>query len=66
MPGLPKTREEFIKAGWKYSSTTNCRKCRAIIEFWVTPNKRWAPMNSDLTSHFASCPSADHFRSKKT
>lgn len=65
---LPKTRAELETAGYKVSNYGRCSGCRAAIEWWTTPIGARAPMNpmphpeSEVISHFATCPNANQFR----
>jgi hypothetical protein len=42
-----------------------CRGCRAEIVWLRQRNNRMHPYNPDGTSHFATCPKADEFRTNK-
>lgn len=42
-----------------------CRGCGALIVWIVTKNDKRMPVDSDGTSHFATCPKASNFRNPK-
>lgn len=43
-------------------SESQCRSCGAVIWWIMTKNKKSAPVNGDLTSHFATCPQSQRWR----
>lgn len=66
---LPATAVQLEAAGYLFKYTRPCRRCGVLLEFWLTPAKKWAPLeriNSDREhrrlSHFSTCPFADEFR----
>jgi hypothetical protein len=64
----PKTRDEQMLAGYKFSNHARCRGCHQDIEWWTTPRMRKIPVdlmqsgNDPWISHFATCPDVDQFR----
>ena len=42
--------------------TTFCRSCNAEIFFLQNVNKKFMPMNLDLTPHWSTCPDAHKFK----
>lgn len=68
MPNTPKTRDEQMLAGYKFSDHSRCRSCGASVEWWITPKGNKMPVDPMLTgndpwvSHFATCPNADNHR----
>lgn len=60
-----KTLDDLRKSGYKYESASKCKKCGADIEWWKTPSQKLCPFDfGTATSHFATCPDAEHFREK--
>lgn len=49
---------------WIRKDEGRCRSCGAPIVWWVTPSGKLSPHDPDGTSHFATCPHADHHRQK--
>ncbi len=63
---LPTNAIDLQLAGYKFSDKGQCSKCRASIEWWITPKNRKTPLDSGtLITHFATCPNAAEFRKKK-
>jgi hypothetical protein len=62
---FPATFAELLKAGYSYSGSGNCRKCRARILWYRTPNDARIPINPDATTHWSSCPYAKDFKKAK-
>lgn len=68
---FPKTRKDFIAAGYKWERDGVCSGCGASIRFYRTPKGSLMPMNpmrtdeSEPISHFANCPKAADFRKRK-
>jgi hypothetical protein len=66
----PRTRDEMIGAGYKFSNHAKCRSCHEEIEWWTTVNGKKSPYNlmptgnSHPKSHFATCEFADAHRRK--
>lgn len=71
MPKTQKTRDEMMRAGYKYDNHSVCRGCRAEIEWWITPAGRKMPIDLMPTGssvwmpHHATCPDVASFRGKK-
>jgi hypothetical protein len=66
---FPATSMRLSAAGYIFKYTRKCRRCGALLEFWLTPDKKWAPlqrMDADperrRVSHFSNCPFAAEFR----
>jgi hypothetical protein len=65
---FPRTRDELIAAGYKFSNHAVCRGCKKEIEWYETPAGKKAPFDlmqdgsSPVTSHFATCSEAASFR----
>ena len=57
---FPKTRDELVASGYVFDNHAKCRgkKCRAEIEWWITPKKKKMPF--DLMPHGAS-PAKPHW-----
>lgn len=54
-----------VPTGWKpdaRASRCKAEECRAVVLWAETHNGRKAILNTDGTSHFASCPAAERFR----
>ena len=66
---FPKTLDALREAGYKFQRHTPCRGCLAMIEWWLTPNSKYIPMDIDAHGkaepHWASCPKAAEFRREK-
>lgn len=62
---FPKTEEEREAAGYKFMNASECRGCRAPIEWWETPNGKRIPLDLDGEPHWSTCPKADEFRTRK-
>ena len=43
----------------------NCRLCKGVIYWATTKNDKRMPLDADGISHWATCPHADRFRTKK-
>lgn len=43
---------------------TYCKSCGQVIEFIQTLSGKWTPINSDGTSHWATCPDAQKFKKR--
>lgn len=41
-----------------------CRSCSSPVLWVRTVHKKWAPLNSDGTSHFSTCPDAENWRKR--
>lgn len=66
---LPKTREGLEAAGYKFSTKGTCSGCRAEVQWFVTPLKRWMPFDmpgpdGEFLNHWATCPQRDRFKKK--
>lgn len=65
---FPKTRDELVAQGYKFSNHTRCKSCQETIEFWETPRGKKMPFDhmqessSPTISHFSTCQEADLFR----
>jgi hypothetical protein len=65
---FPKTRDELVAAGYKFSNHARCKSCQAEIEWHETPRGKKMPFNlmqdgnSLAITHFTTCPEADLFR----
>ena len=65
---FPKTRDELVGGGYKFSSHARCKACAQEIEWWETPRGKKMPFNlmpvgsSPSVTHFSDCPDADLFR----
>jgi hypothetical protein len=66
---FPATRLQLQAARYRYMYFRPCKRCGVEIEFWLTPSKKWAPlerMKDDpehrRISHFSTCPFANEFR----
>lgn len=57
--------EERAAAGHTYSANGTCRSCGQPIHWRLTEAGRRSPHNLDGSSHFASCPQADHWRKSR-
>lgn len=52
--------------GWELDAhVAACRSCAAPIVWARTPAGKRAPVNADGTSHFATCPQAEAWRSPR-
>lgn len=72
---FPATSKELEAAGYRYKYGRPCRRCGVMIEFWVTPARKWAPLERIAeerdggklrVSHFSTCPFANEFRRTDT
>ncbi|MGO9641497.1 MAG: hypothetical protein ACLP1Y_09370 [Candidatus Acidiferrales bacterium] len=70
---FPATVTRLEAAGYRFKYSRACRRCGAMIEFWLTPARKWAPLErlkesayNERGSHFATCPFADEFRKTTT
>jgi hypothetical protein len=64
--GFPNTIEGLVSMGYKHSGTSDCRACKAPIEWWETPNKKKLPMDHGTAiPHWSTCPNAEDFRKPK-
>jgi hypothetical protein len=64
---FPNSIEALKDAGYVYTGTAFCRKCRAEILWFRTPvNNRPIPIDRDGTkAHWASCPHTEYFKTKR-
>ena len=66
---FPATRGELTAAGYEFVYTRPCKRCQRALEFWRTPENKYAPLEvlegNKLQSHFSTCPFADEFRRPK-
>ena len=58
---FPRTCSEAKAQGYTLTNLALCRLCEREIEWWMTPQKKKAPIDSTIdpegfTSHFATCP----------
>jgi hypothetical protein len=72
MAGKVETKNEMLRAGYKFLNKGACRSCKAPIEWWLTTNKRKIPYDplpesdsATVTPHWATCPKADEHRAPK-
>lgn len=67
---FPKTRDEMVAQGYKFSNHGQCKACKEQLEWWETPAGKRMPFNlmqdgsSEAVTHFRTCPNADQFRKK--
>lgn len=68
---FPATNTRLEAFGWRFQYSRPCRRCGARIEFWLTPARKWAPLErskdsayNERISHFSTCPFAEEFRKK--
>lgn len=65
---FPQTFDELKAAGYKFQNHSNCRSCKAEIEWWETPRGKKMPFDlmpagdSPAVTHFTTCPNADEHR----
>ncbi len=58
-----KSETELRDAGYYFKDDSRCKQCHAMIEWWVTPNGKFMPLDKDtLQPHWGTCPKADAFR----
>jgi hypothetical protein len=71
---FPRTRHELEQAGYRYVRTLTCTgpTCSAMIEWWLTPKKKYIPLEFresfgvDICEpHWATCPDRARFQSSK-
>lgn len=68
---FPKTRDEMVGGGYKFSNHARCKSCVQEIEWWETPRGKKMPFNlmqegaSPAITHFTDCPDADLFRKER-
>jgi len=63
---IPKTEAELLAAGYRLAGTAHCKGCKALIEWWLTPNGKRMPLDkTTFEPHFSTCPKADQFRKKR-
>ena len=66
--GIPETRKEMLRAGYKFLNPGTCKGCSAAIEWWRTTHNRTIPFNvaasefDEMTTHWATCPEAKSFK----
>jgi len=76
---LPTKREDLISAGYEFDNEGRCRRCGALVEWWITPNGKRMPMSVkevrerdspiapikeyQRIPHWADCPNAKDFKS---
>lgn len=64
--GFPQTIDELTAKGYRHEGMSNCRACKAPIEWWYTPNEKKIPMDhGTATPHWSTCPNAEDFRRPK-
>lgn len=67
---FPKTKAELVKAGYIFNKPGTCtgRRCKAAIEWWITPTGKDMPMDpmpkddSEATPHWGTCPDRVNFK----
>lgn len=65
---FPKTRDELVGGGYKFSNHARCKGCQEEVEWWTTPRDKKMPFNlmqegtSPAVTHFSTCPEVDLFR----
>ena len=66
---FPAACKELDAAGYRLRYTRKCRRCKAVLEFWLTPAGKWTPLERlenepehRRVSHWSTCPFADEFR----
>jgi hypothetical protein len=65
---FPRTRDELVAGGYKFSNHARCKACQAEVEWWETSRGKKMPFNlmqdgnSPSVTHFVDCPGADLFR----
>lgn len=68
---FPPTHRELVEVGYTLTGLGQCRGCEADIEWWKTPEDKFIPMNrmldenSEVVSHWATCPKANQFRKEE-
>jgi len=62
---FPNSFDVLHAIGYNYSGSGNCRRCKARILWYRTPQGKRMPMNPDATTHWASCPYAKDFKKQK-
>jgi hypothetical protein len=55
----------LVRKDWAPTNSSACRGCRVIVMWVKTREGRRMPVNADGTSHFATCPKADQFRTSR-
>ena len=67
---FPTTRDEMEAANYIRDGRETCKGCGAMMEYWITPERKAIPMNpmpkptSVAITHFATCPMAAQFRKR--
>jgi hypothetical protein len=65
---FPATRAKLTAVGYRFTFEGQCRGCKALIEWWISPAKARIPLEAvtaqSLRAHFESCPNAAEFREK--
>jgi hypothetical protein len=74
---FPATSKQLVEAGYEYDNDGVCRGCQEPVEWWLTPEGKKMPISVRKAenvlfdsgdyriSHFAVCPEATQFRTKK-
>jgi hypothetical protein len=65
MAPFPADEAELHAAGYERckAAAATCRACKAQIEWWLTPNHRYIPLDvRTLVPHWATCPEARRSR----
>jgi hypothetical protein len=68
MSKFPASVEELKAAGYEPTrqAATQCKACKAAIEFWRTPKNKMIPLNvGTYVPHWATCPEAKRFRTPR-
>ena len=66
MAQFPKTREGLEAGGYSFRNRTACKYCGATIEWWITPNFSYIPLDvATLAPHWSTCPKANEARKPK-
>jgi len=65
---FPKTHKGLVDAGYIKQKSGRCRGCGAAIEWWKnSATGKFMPLDpGTLEPHWATCPDAEKFKSKKS
>ena len=67
----PATLDDMKRSGYTFRNDAVCKGCGEDIEWWITPEGKYIPMNpmprgvSDAKAHWSTCTEAASFRRPK-